>query len=270
MDASKGGLRRSSVAGDRLDPTAPSGYPRGMPPSVAPRPRIGLSTYREAATWGVWRRQPADVLHAEYSDVVVTAGGVPLLLPPALPLPGAAADVVAGLHGLVISGGADIDPERYGARPHQRTQGWRPDRDAWETALLDAADAAGLPVLGVCRGMQLMAVHAGGALDQHTPDVVGHEQHSPGGDRFGDTEVVVEPASRVAGLVGERLRVRCHHHQSVARAPGLEIVARADDGSVEAIERAGDRFWVGAQWHPEMAAERELFGGLVEAAAGRA
>ena len=103
----------------------------------------------------------------------------------------------------MISGGADVDPDRYGADAHPRTANWRPDRDAWESALLDAADAVDLPVLGVCRGMQLMAVHAGGSLDQHTPDLVGHEEHSPGGDVFGEVEVATESGSRVAALVGD-------------------------------------------------------------------
>ncbi len=133
---------------------------------------------------------------------------------------------MARLDGLVISGGADIDPARYDDVPHPRTAAWRPDRDAWELALLDAAEARGLPVLGVCRGMQLMAVHAGGTLEQHTPDLVGHEEHSPGGDAFGTVSVDVVPGTRLAGLVGDRLQVSCHHHQSVRTHPGYLAVAR--------------------------------------------
>lgn len=227
-------------------------------------PRIGLTTYREEARWGVWS-QRADVLHTEYSDVVIAAGGVPLLLPPALATAEVARSVVAGLDGLVITGGADVDPRQYGEEPHPRTGGWRHDRDAWESALLTAALEVDLPVLGVCRGMQLMAVHAGGALDQHTPDVVGHERHSPGGDQFGDIHVRMENGSRTEELLGEQMRVRCHHHQSVREAPGFRISALADDGTIEAMETPGDRFCVAVQWHPEMAAERELFRGLVAA-----
>ena len=127
-------------------------------------PVIGLTTYREQAAWGVWH-QRADLLPAEYAGAVESVGGVPLLLPP-VAAPGAAQAVVGRLDGLVISGGADVDPARYGADVHPHTSGWRGDRDAWEIALLDAADAVDLPVLGVCRGMQLMAVRAGGTLDQ--------------------------------------------------------------------------------------------------------
>lgn len=231
-------------------------------------PLIGLSTYRETAAWGVWH-QPADLLPSGYADVVASVGGVPVLLPPVPPEvrpADAAAAVVARLDGLVIAGGADVDPARYGAEPHERTAGWRPDRDAWELALLDAADAVGLPVLGICRGMQVMAVHAGGELDQHVPDLVGHEVHSPVGPEFGETGVRTEPGSRVAALVGERLAVACHHHQSVRTHPGFVASARAADGSLEAMEAPGDRFRVGVQWHPETTADVGLVAGLVAAA----
>jgi putative glutamine amidotransferase len=228
-------------------------------------PLIGLTTYREEAAWGVWR-QRADVLPTQYAVAVEATGGVPVLLPP-VGQAGAADAVVARLDGLVISGGADVDPERYGDDPHPRTAGWRVDRDAWESALLDAADAAGLPVLGVCRGMQVMAVHAGGALEQHLPDVVEHDRHSPGGDEFGAIEVTTVPGTRVAGLVGDRLSVNCHHHQSVRTHPGFEAVAHAADGTLEAMEAPGERFCLGVQWHPETAADVGLLAGLVRAAA---
>ena len=228
-------------------------------------PLIGLTVYREEAAWGVWH-QRADLLPAQYAEAVTAVGGVPVLLPPT-DSPGAARVAVARLDGLVISGGADVDPDSYGAEPHPRTANWRPDRDAWESALLEAATAAELPVLGVCRGMQLMAVHAGGHLDQHTPDLVGHDEHSPGGDVFGDVEVTTEPGSRVAALVGASVTVSCHHHQSVAAHPGFEAAARAADGTLEAMEAPGDRFCVAVQWHPETAADVGLLAGLVEAAA---
>jgi putative glutamine amidotransferase len=231
------------------------------------RPVIGLTTYREEAAWGVWH-QRADLLHTEYADTVVAAGGVPVLLPPATDDPDAAAAVIARVRGLVVCGGADVDPARYDAEPHDRTAGWRPDRDAWELALLEAAAAADLPVLGVCRGMQVMAVHAGGVLDQHTPDVVGHEQHSPGGDQFGDIRVSTEPDSRLASLIGPEVKVACHHHQSVREAPGFRFTAHAEDGTAEAMEAPDGRFRIGVQWHPEMRTELALFRGLVQAAAG--
>jgi putative glutamine amidotransferase len=227
-------------------------------------PVIGLTTYREDAAWGVWH-QRADLLPAQYAVAVAGCGGVPVLLPPT-DAAGAAASLVSRLDGLVVSGGADVDPSRYGADAHPRTANWRPDRDAWELALLDAAAAIGLPVLGVCRGMQVMAVHAGGRLDQHTPDVVGSEVHSPGGDEFGAVAVTTETGSRVAGLVGDSLTVNCHHHQSVAEHPGFAAAARAADGTLEAMEAPGDRFCVAVQWHPETVADVGLLSGLVGAA----
>ena len=227
-------------------------------------PLIGLTTYREEASWGVWQ-QTADVLPHAYALAVEATGGIPVLLPPVTQV-GAADALVARLDGLVVTGGADVDPERYGAEPHPRTSSWRPDRDAWEIALLDAAGALGLPVLGVCRGMQLMAVHGGGTLHQHTPDVVDHEEHSPGGDEFGEITVATVAGTRLARLVGERLTVSCHHHQSVETFPGFAAAARAQDGTLEAMELPGDRFCVAVQWHPETAADGGLLAGLVRAA----
>ncbi len=228
-------------------------------------PVIGLTTYREQAAWGVWH-QPADLLPTQYAEAVQSTGGIPVLLPPVSEA-GAADEVVARLDGLVISGGADVDPARYGAEAHERTAAWRPDRDEWESALLTAAESIGLPVLGVCRGMQVMAVHGGGALDQHTPDLVGHEEHSPGGDVFGTVTVSTEPGTRVAGLLGEGLSVSCHHHQSVRSHPGFVPAAYATDGTLEAMEAPGDRFCVAVQWHPETADDVGLLAGLVRAAA---
>jgi putative glutamine amidotransferase len=227
-------------------------------------PVIGLTTYREEAAWGVWH-QSADLLHSRYAQAVSEVGGVPVLLP-INPAPGAAEAVVARLDGLVIAGGADVDPARYGADPHPRTAGWRLDRDAWEFALLDAADAAALPTLGICRGMQVMAVHAGGSLVQHVPDIVGHEEHSPGLDAYGASAVTTEAGSRLAALVGATVTAPCHHHQSVAVAPGFTVVATAADGTTEAMEAPGDRFCLAVQWHPETVADIGVLSGLVAAA----
>jgi putative glutamine amidotransferase len=114
--------------------------------------------------------------------------------------------------------------------------------------------------------MQVMAVHAGGSLDQHTPDLVGHDGHSPGGDVFGEVRVTTQAGTRVASLVGPSLDVSCHHHQSVASHPGFTGSARAADGTLEAMEAPGDRFCVAVQWHPETAADVGLLAGLVRAA----
>ncbi len=147
----------------------------------------------------------------------------------------------------------------------------RPDRDAWESALLAAAERRALPTLGVCRGMQVLAVYAGGSLEQHLPDVVGHAIHDPGGDRFGVVDVRVQDGSRLAGVLAEGgldLTVGCHHHQSVREHPGFTAVAWAGDGTLEAMEADGDRFLLGVQWHPEVAEDAGLFRGLVQASRG--
>jgi putative glutamine amidotransferase len=228
-------------------------------------PLIGITTYRETARWGVWESR-ADVLHAQYADAVLAAGGVPVLLPPASGSGEVAEAVVARIDALVVSGGADVEPARYGAEPHPHTTSWREDRDAWESALLRAADAADLATLGVCRGMQLMAVAAGGSLLQHTPDVVGHEGHDRGGDAFGETGISTADGSRLRSLVGDHVGVGCHHHQSVDAHPGFVATAWAEDGSLEAMERPGPRFCLAVQWHPEVGDDSRLFAGLVAAA----
>ena len=231
------------------------------------RPLIGLTTYREQARWGAWD-QYADLLPTTYAVAVEAVGAIPVLLPPTAPYDVSAAAVVARLDGLVISGGADVDPALYGEEPHLSTQAPRHDRDEWELALLRAAEDVGLPTLGVCRGMQVMAVAAGGSLTQHVPDLLGTTTHDPGGDGFGELDVDVATGTRLAEALGRaaRVNVRCHHHQSVREHPGFEAVAWAQDGSLEAMEQPGERFVVGVQWHPEVIADAGLFRALVEAA----
>lgn len=239
------------------------------------RPLIGLSTYREQARWGVWETS-ADLLPSDYARAIEAAGGVPVLLPPTVPYDQAARAAVARLDGLVISGGADVDPAAYGSASHPTTGGTRGDRDAWEFALLDAAGERSLPTLGICRGMQVMAVHAGGNLDQHVPDLVEHDQHSPGGDVYGRVRIRVADGTRLAAALGEVAPVACHHHQSVREHPGFVAVAWADDGLLEAIEDPSDRFRLAVQWHPEVDPETDpeigpgggLFRALVEVCAG--
>lgn len=228
-------------------------------------PIIGVTAYREQARWGVWNEQ-ADVLHASYAQAIEAAGGIAVLLPPTADPARDAPYVVALLDGLIISGGADVSPSRYGRDVDPRTVGWRDDRDAWELALLDAAGALPLPVLGVCRGMQVMAVHAGGQLDQHTPDIIGHDDHSPGGDVFGQIGVATVNGTKLAAILGDAPTVRCHHHQSVAAHPGFVAAASAADGTLEAMEDPDRPFWMAVQWHPETQEDQGLFKALVTAA----
>lgn len=233
------------------------------------RPVIGISTYREPADWGSWHQVRADLLPAAYADAVRAGGGVPVLLPPNLDAEDARA-AIDRLDGLVIGGGADVDPVRYRQQPGEHTAGWRADRDASELALLDAADVRELPTLGICRGMQMMAVQAGGTLTQHVPDIVGHRHHSPAPGVYGSTVVAVQEDSRLAEIIGGSITAPCHHHQSVDAHPGFAAVARASDGLLEAMENRDRPFWLGVQWHPETDTDMRLFEALVDAARGSA
>ncbi|GAA2007706.1 gamma-glutamyl-gamma-aminobutyrate hydrolase family protein [Nakamurella flavida] len=229
------------------------------------RPVIGISTYRVPATWGIWQGVDAAVLPAAYADAVSRGGATPVLIPP-LGVADEVDAVVARLDGLVIAGGSDVNPSRYGQDPHPATAGWRDDRDVSELALLNSAEDRGVPVLGICRGMQLLAVQAGGTLHQHLPDLVGHDGHRPGDRAYGAVEVAVTAGSRVADILGADATVPCHHHQAVATHPGFVSAAWAADGTLEAMERPGARFCVGVQWHPETDTDRRLFRALADAA----
>lgn len=229
------------------------------------RPLIGITTYREDASWGGWNLVDAVLVPADYVDSVRAGGGTPLLIPPLGPGDDAAA-IMHRLDGLVLAGGADINPSRYSEEPEPATTSWRDDRDVSEMAVLTAADDLGLPVLGICRGMQMMAVTAGGALLQHVPSVTGHDRHSPSAEAYGSTEVRTTPGSRLSTILGDSFTVACHHHQAVTAHPGYTGVAYSADGVLEAMEAPGPRFRLAVQWHPETHVKRTLFTAFVAAA----
>lgn len=230
-------------------------------------PVIGVSAYCEQARWGVWDRE-AVVLPRRYADAVAAAGGIPVLLPPE---PGIE-DALARLDGLMLSGGGDIDPARYGAEPSALLTSVRGERDAAEFALLDAAMSLQLPVLGICRGMQVINVARGGSLHQHLPDVVGHDGHAPVPGAFGEHEVRVAPGSRLSAILGPdagpSITTPTYHHQAVGHlGQGLTATAWAADGTIEAFEAdGGGQFVVAVQWHPEAGDDPSLFRALVAAA----
>jgi putative glutamine amidotransferase len=242
-------------------------------PSDATAPLIGVTTYLERSQTGVWDL-PASFLPKVYLDAVTDAGGIAVLLPPQPASRDIARRVLGTLDGLIVSGGADVDPRRYGQEPHERTGAPRTDRDAWEDALFTAAIELDVPFLGICRGAQMLNVALGGTLVQHLPDVVGHEGYQPAPAVFGETVVAVERGSRLDALLGAAddpdgtVPVHVYHHQAIDRvADGLAVTARTDDGVIEAVELEGAAFGVAVQWHPEEnAADRRLFAGLVEAA----
>lgn len=232
-------------------------------------PLIGVTTYRDRAAWGSWDRDAA-VLPSSYVDCVARAGARPVLLPPADGPGGAdgATGVVSRLDGLVLAGGGDVDPALYGEEPDAATAGVDRRRDDHELALLAAALDADLPVLAICRGLQLLDVLLGGSLHQHLPDAVGESVHRPARGRFHEVTVTTVPGSTLEALVGPHAVVQCSHHQAVARlGAGLVVSATAGDGTVEALELPGRRFVLGVQWHPEESGDPRLFDALAAAAA---
>lgn len=231
------------------------------------RPVIGLTTYSEPAQMLFWDDRFA-MLHQAYVDAVSAAGSTVVLLPPQS---AEAADVVDCLDGLILSGGADLDPARYGQLPEEHTGVPRSERDEWEAALLDAAMGQELPTLGICRGMQLVNAALGGTLHQHTPTVVGHTGHQPRLGTFGTTTVKLLPDSQIGQLLGGWANVSCHHHQSLDRvADGLRVVGRSEDGTIEAVESERHDFLLAVQWHPEQHGQDvRLFEALTEAARQR-
>lgn len=235
------------------------------------RPRIGVSTYREQAAWGVWHCDAA-VLPYPYVDCVAATGGLPLLLAPidAADLDAVAAQAVAALDGLVLTGGPDVDPAAYGEASHPETGTPRGQRDAWELALLSAALEQEVPVLGVCRGAQLFNIAHGGTLIQHLPEAPGATDHRAAVARYRTTRVALRPDALPGSVLGADVDVSCYHHQAIAvLGKGLSVTGHAPDGTVEAVVIDGRDFAVGVQWHPETDRELRLFAALVDAAAAR-
>lgn len=239
---------------------------------------IGLTTYLQQAQTGVWDVR-ASFLPAIYFEGIGLAGGISVLLPPQ-PVDDAIADrVLDGLDGLIITGGRDVDPAAYGSERHPSTDEPVEDsrtRDAFELALLQSALRRGVPVLGICRGAQVLNVALGGTLHQHLPDVVGHTRHQQGNAVFSTSTITTVPGTRVAEMVGPSTEAQCYHHQAIDRlGDGLIISASDSDGVIEAVEVDQDRHpgqWVVAvQWHPEERLDDlRVFAGLVGAAAAHA
>jgi putative glutamine amidotransferase len=220
-----------------------------------PRPIIGLCAAMEPAEWAVWSLE-AVLLPADYSRAVQRAGGLAVLIPPDEELVTNPDDLLDRLDGVILAGGCDIDPASYGAEPHAMTVGSVPARDQAEIALVRRAIERDMPVLGICRGMQLINVAQGGTLFQHLPDLVGHGDHRrhPGTFDGSDHDVHLTPGSLAAAAAGEeRPVIKSHHHQAVDLVgEGLIVTgASALDDLPEALESPAHRFVLGVQWHPE-------------------
>lgn len=229
-------------------------------------PLIGVTTYLERAQQGVWDVRAA-FLPEQYLTGVTASGGIALLLPPQNP--DAADAAIAGMDGLILSGGADVAPELYGEERHPLTDPARVDRDAWELALFRAAERRRIPVLAICRGLQLVNVARGGTLHQHLPESLGTERYRLGGGVFAENEIEVADHTALADVLGAgEARVHSYHHQGIDRlGDGLVAAARSDDGLVQAFVDTSAGHVVGIQWHPEENADdRRLFEDLVSQA----
>ncbi len=237
-------------------------------PRLSARPVIGITSYVEPASWSHWREVPAALVPFAYVRQINQAGGIAMLVPP---LPeGAdehdAREVLSRLDGLIIAGGVDVHPPRYAQEPHPSVQNPRHDRDDSELLLAQVTADDDVPLLGVCRGMQVMAVAAGGALEQHLPDRLGDTVHAPGVGMYGSHVVRIAEGTRLGGILGDEVTVATYHHQGVSEAGHYTASAWAEDGVLEALEDPRASFRIGVQWHPEAGDDPRLFEQLVRAA----
>lgn len=236
-----------------------------------PRPAIGICASLTDASWGPWS-QSAVLLPVNYLEAIQRAGGLAWMIAPDWALVEDPGEALDRLDGLILAGGGDIDPSVYGAEPHPETERITvPERDATEIALARRAIALDLPVLGICRGMQVINVALGGTLLQHVPDKVGHSlhRHTPGSFEDSDHDVQLRPGSLAARAAGEEIHAtKSHHHQAVAEiGEGLEVTGwSAMDDLPEAIELRDHRFALGVQWHPEVDETSRLITALVDEA----
>jgi gamma-glutamyl-gamma-aminobutyrate hydrolase PuuD len=229
------------------------------------KPVIGITTYLTPARFGPWEEETA-LIPAAYVRAVEAAGGRPLLVPPST---NGVEETLDRLDGLLFSGGSDLDPELYGQDAHPETDEIVPQRDQAEIALLKAALQRDMPVLAVCRGSQVLNVARGGDLVQHLPEVVGDEKHKHKPGEFADHDVDLLPGSRVREILGDQTPVKSHHHQGYGKlGQGLREAARAEDGTIEALEDPSRRFALGVLWHPEAGEDLALFEALIAEAEG--
>lgn len=217
------------------------------------RPVIGLTSYRTNGSMTIYNGELAS-LPAQYLDTVTRSGGTCLLLPPQDHAAADAEEIVSRLDGLLVTGGADIDPSRYGQEEDAKHEGFETLRDSWEESLLTAALSRDIPILGICRGAQMLNVHLGGTLHQHLPDVVGHDRYRKPEQGFSPEPISIEPGTQLAKILGTDSPVRgpVQHHQAIDEvSPELVVSARGFDGVVQAVERPESTWCLAVQWHPE-------------------
>ena len=224
-------------------------------------PVIGVTTSVNVRDYET-PEQAVVMVPATYPQATRRAGGIPILLTEGDDVE----TLLARLDGIIIAGGRDVDPARYGEEPHERTDNLRPEQDTWESALIATAIERDLPLLCVCRGHQLLAVERGGRLHQHLPETPGYEKHGATGGEWSNHAVEIDPNSRLGSILGTNVIGNSGHHQGVADAGDLTIVGRTEDGLIEAVELPGASFLLSMQWHPEMLNQTKVFDALIEAA----
>lgn len=232
---------------------------------------IGVPIPVELADFRVWSKKASHTLDAHYAEHLRASGATVLLLPVPAELPdnlaeleAEAAAVVERLDGLVIAGGSDVDPRHYGAQAAPESGPFDAARDAWEIALTRAAAARQVPVLGICRGLQVINTVFGGTLIQHLPPVVGSDIHNPEKHAFVDHTINTCAGTWLRDVIGESQDVATYHHQAVERpAAGFAVSALAEDDTIEALEDLS-RGIVGVQWHPEAHTDGRIFDAFMD------
>jgi putative glutamine amidotransferase len=232
-------------------------------------PVVGICAAVERVSWGVWDGYEVALAPRNYVRALQRAGAIALILPPDQVAVGDPDVLLDRVDALLLAGGADIDPASYGEEPHPETKGTWPERDAFELSLTRRALERDVPVLGICRGMQLINVAMGGTLDQHLPESIGDGRHRSTAGTFGTHHVRLAEGTLACEAAGtDGLLVMSHHHQGVAKVgEGLSVSGwSVDDDIVEAIELPDRRFALGVVWHPEEDETSEIIPALVDAA----
>ena len=228
------------------------------------KPIIGITCCMREARYSDFVRHAA-ILPSAYISMVDKAGGVPMIIPPA----GDMTSLLDSIDGLIVSGGPDISPANYNEEPGPMTTEFYPEQDYSEMGLIERALERDMPLLGICRGMQILSVAHGGRMHQHLDTTPGHEGHGGFFGKSTEHGVVVERGSQLASIMGDSFTVNSLHHQGVSDAGSLEVSARAEHaGLIEGVERKDKKFCIGVQWHPDRKGHDLLFSALIQAARG--
>ena len=224
------------------------------------KPRIGVTSSVNIRDYESDDREVV-MLPWNYPSMIEECGGIPLIIPEG----GDPSSSLDALDGLIIAGGRDVDPSNYGQESEAETTDTRLTQDHWEIALINEAKRRGMPVLGICRGHQLIAVAHGGALHQHLPSTTPFESHGAWGGEWSNHEVELVEGTSLSTILNKRCMVNSAHHQGVSDPGTLTVNARSDDGLIEGLEDSESEFFLSVQWHPEALGQKQLISALVDA-----